>query len=65
MVTEDDHPDWVDLTIEEMYDELMKERQQEDPTPDDVQDQQNQSSQDGSQDQSQSGQSGQSQQGQN
>lgn len=25
LVTEDDHPDWVDLSVEEMYDELRKE----------------------------------------
>ena len=37
LVTEDDHPDWVDLTVEEMYDELMKEMQ-DDPTPDDIDD---------------------------
>lgn len=26
LVTEDDHPDWVELSVEEMYDELRKER---------------------------------------
>ena len=31
LVTEDDHPDWVDMSVEEMYDKLteMKEREQE------------------------------------
>lgn len=28
LVTEDEHPDWVDLSVEEMYDELRKERQE-------------------------------------
>lgn len=28
LVTEDDHPDWVDLPIEDMYDLLMKEQDQ-------------------------------------
>lgn len=28
LVTEDDHPDWVDLSVEQMYDELMKEKEQ-------------------------------------
>ncbi len=28
LVTEDDHPDWVDLPIEDMYDLLMKEKKQ-------------------------------------
>lgn len=27
LVTEDDHPDWVDLSVEEMYDKLREERQ--------------------------------------
>lgn len=26
LVTEDDHPDWVDLSVEEMFDELKKEK---------------------------------------
>ena len=29
LVTEDDHPDWVDLTIEEMFDKLYQEYQEE------------------------------------
>lgn len=29
LVTEDQHPDWVDLSLEEMYDKLMEERQAE------------------------------------
>lgn len=28
LVTEDDHPEWVDLSVEEMYDELKKQRQE-------------------------------------
>lgn len=28
LVTEDDHPEWVELSVEEMYDELKKFRQQ-------------------------------------
>lgn len=36
LVTEDQHPDWVDLSVEDMYDELIKERKQEDPTQQDV-----------------------------
>ena len=28
LVTEDDHPDWVDLSVEEMYDKLKEEREQ-------------------------------------
>ena len=31
LVTEDDHPDWVDLTVEEMYDKLAEERQNQPP----------------------------------
>ena len=27
LVTEDDHPDWVDLSVEEMYDKLREDRQ--------------------------------------
>lgn len=29
LVTEDDHPDWVDMSIEEMFDELRKQKQQD------------------------------------
>ena len=29
LVTEDDHPDWVNMSVEEMYDELEKIRQEE------------------------------------
>ena len=29
LVTEDSHPDWVDMSIEDMYDELRKQRQQD------------------------------------
>lgn len=36
LVTEDDHPEWIDLSMEEMYDELMKEMQK-DPDPQDQQ----------------------------
>ena len=28
LVTEDDHPDWVNLSVEEMYDKLIEERKQ-------------------------------------
>lgn len=31
LVTEDDHPDWVDLTVEEMYDKLAEERRNQPP----------------------------------
>ena len=34
LVTEDDHPDWVDLTVEEMFDKLNSQRQ---PKPDELQ----------------------------
>lgn len=29
LVTEDDHPDWINLTIEELYDELQKQRKKD------------------------------------
>jgi len=29
LVTEDEHPEWVDMTVEEMYDELTKQLQQD------------------------------------
>lgn len=29
LVTEDDHPDWTELSVEEMYDKLEKEREEE------------------------------------
>ncbi len=29
LVTEDDHPDWVDLSVEEMYDKIREERKRE------------------------------------
>jgi len=29
LVTEDEHPDWVDMSIEEMFDELRKQKQQD------------------------------------
>ena len=28
LITEDEHPDWVDMSIEEMFDELRKQKQQ-------------------------------------
>lgn len=31
LVTEDDHPDWVDLSVEEMFDKLRKEKQKMKP----------------------------------
>lgn len=34
LVTEDDHPDWVDLTVEEMFDKLNAQKQ---PEPDELQ----------------------------
>ena len=34
LVTEDDHPEWKDLSIEEMFDELRKEKQQIEPEDD-------------------------------
>lgn len=66
LVTEDDHPDWVDLSVEDMYDKLREESQQQ------AQDQQDSGNQDSDQDQegqsqqsqSNSGGSGQSQQDQ-
>lgn len=37
LVTEDDHPDWVDLSVEEMYDKLLEEMQQnKDQTQDQI-----------------------------
>lgn len=72
LVTEDDHPDWVDYTVEELYDALQQERQQQDPQPEDINNNGNEGSQgqegqqggegqqsDGNQ-QSQGGQEGQS-----
>ena len=35
LVTEDEHPDWVDMSIEEMFDELRKEKQQDKNSGDD------------------------------
>lgn len=29
LITEDEHPDWVDMSIEEMFDELRKQKQQD------------------------------------
>ena len=29
LVTEDEHPDWVNLSVEEMYDKLMEEREKD------------------------------------
>ena len=29
LVTEDDHPDWIDLSVEEMFDELRKQREKD------------------------------------
>ena len=34
LVTEDDHPDWVELTVEEMFDKLRNQRQEQ---PDELQ----------------------------
>lgn len=31
LVTEDQHPDWVDLSVEEMYDKLQEERKKDPP----------------------------------
>lgn len=31
LVTEDDHPDWIDMSVEEMYDELLKARKNTKP----------------------------------
>ena len=36
LVTEDDHPDWVDLTVEEMFDKL-KQQERKQPDPDELQ----------------------------
>ena len=33
LVTEDEHPDWVELSVEEMYDELKKQRIQKASEP--------------------------------
>lgn len=33
LVTEDDHPDWVDLSVEEMYDKLRKQRDEKAKEP--------------------------------
>ena len=55
LVTEDQHPDWVDLSIEEMYDRLQDNRKND---KQDAQQQQRQQQQSSQQDQSQSSQSG-------
>lgn len=34
LVTEDKHPEWVDLSVEEMFDKLRKEKQKMDPEDD-------------------------------
>lgn len=60
LVTEDDHPEWVNMSVEEMYDELRKQMNQE-------QQQASQNAQSAPQDKSQGGQQGndgQDQQGQ-
>lgn len=36
LVTEDDHPDWVELSVEEMYDELERERNKVKPENNEV-----------------------------
>lgn len=35
LVTEDDHPDWVDLSLEDMYDKLIEEDPKDDMDPGD------------------------------
>ena len=56
LVTEDDHPDWVDLSVEEMYDKLREEKQNQ-PQNQDSGDQQSDDSNDqGSNQQSDSSQ---------
>lgn len=35
LITEDEHPDWVDMSIEEMFDELRKQKQQDKNSGDD------------------------------
>ena len=57
LVTEDEHPDWVDLSVEEMYDKLREDRQNQ-PQDQDSGDQQSDDSNDqGSSQQSDSSQS--------
>lgn len=65
LVTEDDHPDWIDLSVEEMYDKLREEAQQNNEDQEDSGDQNQQDQEDQSQQsQSNSSDSGQSQQDQ-
>lgn len=33
LVTEDDHPDWVNLTVEELYDKIREQRKKDEKTP--------------------------------
>ncbi|MBQ6630821.1 MAG: hypothetical protein IJH55_01655 [Romboutsia sp.] len=55
LVTEDDHPDWVDLSVEEMYDKLREEMQNQRDQQSDSSDQSNdQDDSDGSQSNDQS-----------
>lgn len=42
LVTEDDHPDWVDLSLEDMYDKLIENNPEDEMDPNDNQDDQEQ-----------------------
>lgn len=56
LVTEDDHPDWVDLSVEEMYDKLREEKQNQPQNQDSGNQQSDDSSNQGSSQQSDSSQ---------
>ena len=57
LVTEDDHPDWVDLSVEEMYDKLREDRQNQSQDQDSGDQQSDDSNDQGSSQQSDSSQS--------
>lgn len=57
LVTEDEHPDWVDLSVEEMYDKLREDRQNRSQDQDSGDQQSDDSNDQGSSQQSDSSQS--------
>lgn len=60
LVTEDDHPDWVDMSVEEMYDKLRESQDQQNQEGSNDQQQDQQQSNDSQQDQQDGSSSGQS-----
>lgn len=56
LVTEDDHPDWVDLSVEEMYDKLREDKQNQQQNQDSGDQQSDDSNDQGSNQQSDSSQ---------